>query len=100
MSTFHTTDSLLGLAISAHRFYHYAMKVEESAAVYPARVPASPELAARAAELVRQFAECFWFRRTDAKIQTADDVKVVIEHLREYGNKQAWEAAKELRRCL
>lgn len=76
------------------------MTAEEPAAAYPARIPASPELAARAEELVRQFAECFWFRRTDVKISYADDVELVIEHLREYGDKRAWNAAKELRKCL
>jgi len=75
------------------------MKVEEPAAVYPVRIPASPELAARAAELVRQFAECFWFWRADASIRYKDDVELVIEHLREYGDKRAWNAAKELRKC-
>lgn len=76
------------------------MKVEEPAAAYPARIPISPELAARANELVRQFAECFWFWRSDARICHADEVELVIEHLREYGDKRAWNAAKELRKCL
>lgn len=76
------------------------MKVEEPAAAYPARIPASPELALRATELVHQFAECFWFWRTDAEIQCLDDVELVIEHLREYGDKRAWNAARELRKCL
>ena len=29
-----------------------------------------------------------------------DDVEAVIRNLREYGDKAAWEAAKELRQCL
>ena len=29
-----------------------------------------------------------------------DNVEAVIRNLREYGDKTAWEAAKELRRCL
>lgn len=29
-----------------------------------------------------------------------DDVEAVIRNLREYGDKSAWEAAKELRQCL
>jgi hypothetical protein len=58
------------------------------------------EVVARAEEQVRAFPECFWFRHPDARIRHADDVELVIEHLREYGDKRAWEAAKELRRCL
>jgi hypothetical protein len=27
-------------------------------------------------------------------------VRLVVEHLREYGDKRAWAAAKELKRCL
>ena len=64
------------------------------------RVPASPELAARATELVRKFSECFWFRHPEATVRFTDDVKLVIEHLREYGDKKAWEAAGELQRSL
>ena len=76
------------------------MKVEEPIAESSARVPVAPEVAARAMELVRQFAECFWFRNPEAMVRYRDDVQLVIEHLREYGDSRAWEAAKELRRCL
>lgn len=76
------------------------MKLEEPAAAYPARIPAPPELVVRAMELVREFAECFWFWHPDARVRYMDDIELVIEHLREYGDKRAWEAAKELRRCL
>ena len=64
------------------------------------RVPASPELAARAAERVQQFSECFWFRHPEATVRFTDDVKLVIEHLREYGDKKAWAAAGQLQRSL
>ncbi len=29
-----------------------------------------------------------------------DDVEAVIRNLRDYGDKKAWEAARELRQCL
>jgi hypothetical protein len=29
-------------------------------------------------------AECFWFRHPDARIRHLEDVRVVIEHLRQY----------------
>lgn len=76
------------------------MKVEEPAASFPTRVPASPEVVALATELVRKFSECFWFRHPEARVRYEDDALVVIEHLREYGDKRAWAAARELKKCL
>ncbi len=72
------------------------MTVEEPSA----RVPASPEVVAFAGELVRKFSECFWFWHPGARIRSMDDVRLVVVHLREYGDKQAWAAAQELMRCL
>jgi len=76
------------------------MTVEEPSASDPARVPASPEVVALATDLVRQFSECFWFRHPEARVRYEDDARLVIEHLREYGDKRAWAAAKELKKCL
>jgi len=64
------------------------------------RVPVSPEVAERAADLVRRFSECFWFRHPEAVIRFTDDARLVIEHLREYGDKRAWAAAADLQRIL
>ncbi len=64
------------------------------------RVPVSPEVAERSADLVRRFSECFWFRHPEAVIRFTDDVRLVIEHLREYGDKRAWAAAADLQRIL
>ena len=76
------------------------VKVEEPAAAYPARIPVAPEVAQRAMELVRQFPGCFWFWKEDPPMAYRDDVEAVIRNLRDYGDKTAWEAAKELRKCL
>ena len=76
------------------------VKVEEPAAAYPVRIPVAPEVARRAMDFVRRFPGCFWFRDEEAQVRYRDDVELVISHLREYGDKTAWEAAKELRRCL
>ena len=76
------------------------MKVEEPIAEYPARIPVAPEVARRAKDLVRQFSECFWFWKEDPSIAYRDDVEAVIRNLRDYGDKKAWSAAQELRRCL
>jgi hypothetical protein len=67
---------------------------------FPERVPASPEVVARALEFVRTFSECFWFRHPEATVRFTDDVRLVIEHLREYGDKKAWAAAADLQRSL
>jgi hypothetical protein len=66
----------------------------------PARIPAPPELVEQATALVKAFPECFWFRHPEARIRYLDDVRLVIEHLREYGGWRAWDAAQQLHRCL
>lgn len=65
------------------------------------RTPAPPELIARAEALVREYdVHCFWFWHPEAKVRFFGDVRLVVEHLREYGNWRAWRAAQELQRCL
>lgn len=58
------------------------------------------DLTARAATLVGQYPECFWYWRTDAPIGSLEDVRIVIRHLREYGGRDAWLAAQDLSECL
>ena len=62
--------------------------------------PAPPELLAQAAALVKSYPECFWFWHPDVRIRSLEDVRLVIEHLREYGDRRAWLAAQDLNRCL
>lgn len=65
------------------------------------QVPAPPELVERAEALVRKYnSQCFWFRHPDACVASVEDVKLVIQRLREYGNHNAWKDAQELSRCL
>ena len=66
----------------------------------PPPTPAPPELCERAAALVRGHSECFWFRHPEARIRHVEDVRLVVEHLREYGDRRAWWEAQELQRCL
>jgi hypothetical protein len=66
----------------------------------PAPTPAPPELIEHAWSLVWQHPECFWFRHPEARIRHLEDVRLVVEHLREYGGHQAWREAQELNRCL
>lgn len=68
---------------------------------FPERIPAPPELAAKAQELVRAYySSCFWFRHPDARVESRDDIHLIVEHLRDYGDRKAWKAAQELQRCL
>lgn len=68
---------------------------------YLDQTPAPPELIARAEALVREYdVHCFWFRHPEARVRFLGDVRLVVEHLREYGNWRAWRAAQELQRCL
>lgn len=58
------------------------------------------EVIERASALVRNHPECFWFRHPEARLRRVEDVRLVIEHLREYGDRRAWWAAQQLHRCL
>lgn len=67
----------------------------------PPRIPAPPELVARAEALVKEYElACFWFWHPEARVRYMDDVRQVVRHLREYGNQSAWRAAQELQKCL
>ncbi len=55
---------------------------------------------ASAAALVAQFPECFWFWRSDVHLTSSDDVRLVVQNLRKYGNREAWMAAQQLDQCL
>jgi hypothetical protein len=65
-----------------------------------AQSPVPPELIARADALMSRYPECFWFWRTDARIRSLDDVRLVVRQLREYGGRDAWLAARDLAQCL
>jgi hypothetical protein len=66
----------------------------------PLPAPAPPELVERASALVKGHPECFWFRHPDARIRYLEDVRLVVEHLLEYGGHHAWREAQDLHRCL
>ena len=53
-----------------------------------------------ATTLVVQFPTCFWFWRPDARLESTDDVRLVVQNLRKFGNREAWMAAQHLDQCL
>ena len=78
----------------------YLTDVKDVSDALAARIPAPPELIARAEDCVREFGGCFWFWHPEARLCYLDDVGLVIKHLREYGDRKAWQAAQELQQCL
>ena len=66
----------------------------------PPPTPAPPELYVRAAALARSYSPCFWFEHSRACIRNADDVRLLIRHLRENGDHRAWLDAQELQGYL
>jgi len=66
----------------------------------PPPTPAPAELCARAMALARKHPECFWFWHPDARVRHWEDVRLVVHHLREYGDRRAWWEAQELNQCL
>jgi hypothetical protein len=92
-------DSVLAASVGLWQF-SAAMSVS-AAIVEPPRIPAPPDLVARAEALVKKYdSRCFWFRHPEARVKYMDDVELVIHHLREYGNHEAWKEAQELHKCL
>ena len=67
---------------------------------WPPPTPAPSELVEQATALVRAYPECFWFRHPEARIESLEDVRLVVEHLREYGGWREWAAAQKLHKCL
>ena len=90
-----------GLA-AGHGLWQFPAAMSVSAATVEApRIPAPPELVARAEALVKKHnLRCFWSWHPDAKVRYIDDVELVIHHLREYGNHEAWKEAQELHKYL
>ena len=66
----------------------------------PPPTPAPAELCERAMGLVRAHSECFWFWHPEARVRHLEDVRLVVEHLREYGDRRTWWDAQELHRGL
>ena len=90
-----------GLAAADGLWQVFAVMSVSTAIFEPPRVPAPPELIARSEALVEKYdVKCFWFRHPDARVRFIDDVELVIHHLREYGNHEAWNDAQELHKCL
>lgn len=62
--------------------------------------PVSEEVSRMVHEAVKNFHECFWRWNVDAPITTRDEVREVIEALRENGGHSAWWTAQAFLKCL
>jgi len=82
-----------------HSDYSAAMNLDEQTPAHGTASTLDP-LIAQAEALVRQFPSCFWFRHPEARVRNRGDIPLVIQHLREYGDRHAWTAAQKLRKCL
>lgn len=66
----------------------------------PLKSSVSEEVLEQARAAVREFPGCFWFRHPESFIENVDDVRIVVENLREYGGHRAWHVAQRLQKCL
>jgi hypothetical protein len=67
----------------------------------PSRARAvADEALARAESAVREHPNCFWTRRPGTRIESVDDIRLVIRRLRQNGNRAAWHAARGIETCL
>jgi hypothetical protein len=62
--------------------------------------PASEAAVVAAREATARFPMCFWMRRGDAAVRSVADVELIVQRLRQHGNRSAWAAALEIERCL
>jgi hypothetical protein len=53
-----------------------------------------------AQDALRDFAICFWTRQPNARLETRDDVLLVVRRLRQQGAAPAWRAAADIEQCL
>ena len=59
------------------------------------------QLAGRIAALVRRYrTRCLWFIREDFVPDTAESALRILGYIERYGDREAWNQVKELRRCL
>ncbi len=67
----------------------------------PLKETVSEEVLEQARAAVKEFyARCFWFWHPEATVNSAEDVRSVVENLRDYGGHQAWRIAQQLQKCL
>lgn len=66
----------------------------------PPESMASSALLDRTQQVKKRFPQCFVAWNPDSTILTREDVELVIQELREWGNHESWRAAQELYKCL
>ena len=91
-----------GVALPLDLIYNQPMDgpatLEEQPATYG--IPVPEEVLGMAREAVKSFHECFWWWHPDATVTTREDVRAVVECLRESGGHRAWSMAQKIYKCL
>lgn len=49
---------------------------------------------------LRDFPSCFWTRQPHARLETREDIALVVRRLRQQGAAPAWRAAAAIEQCL
>jgi len=49
---------------------------------------------------LRDFPICFWTRQPRARLETREDIVLVVRRLRQQGAAPAWRAAARIEQCL
>lgn len=62
--------------------------------------PAPASALSMARQAIAGFPWCFWFRGRNAPLNTISDVCLVVQRLRQHGNRQAWDLAYRIEQCL
>jgi hypothetical protein len=68
--------------------------LQEQPTTYGTRV--SEEVLQMARQAVKDFHECFWWWHQDATVNTAEDVREVVDCLRLSGGHRAWQRAQTI----
>lgn len=62
--------------------------------------PSIAEAVRLAQHALREFPSCFWTRNPAARLESREDVLLVVRRLRQQGAAAAWQAAARIERCL
>jgi hypothetical protein len=62
--------------------------------------PAPAEAIALARQSLADFPWCFWMRAKEAPVATIGEVQLIVQRLRQHGDRNAWNRAYEVEQTL